>query len=188
MLNTFFFIKGGILARWQILLKVWKLIIVVFVTFFITLWVFPSLTSLVQDCNLGSWPSVILAFIFNFTDFLSRLFARIPFHWKPRYLMLGSLARILLVPLFLLCVVPSPTYPVINHPLWLAAVLSAMLGATNGYIGTLGMQYAPQMVDNNQKELTGWFLKLVSLLFTFLSRYNYGVFFTGWINCRLYIS
>lgn len=71
------------------------------------------------------------------------------------WLIVIAVLRFILVPVLVLCVTPSPTNPIISSPLWVALVLISLVGITNGYFGTLGMQYPPTMVKDDDRELTG---------------------------------
>lgn len=65
-----------------------------------------------------------------------------------------SLCRIVLVPLLVLCVSPSPLRPLIPAPT-IPIVLVLAVGLTNGYLGTLAMIMAPTFARQEHKELTG---------------------------------
>ena len=81
----------------------------------------------------------------------------LPYRVSPKSLLIISILRFLLVPLLILCVTPSPTNPIFSPPfnLVVSSITVTVLAGTNGYFGTLGMQYAPNIVSNDQKELTG---------------------------------
>lgn len=59
--------------RFRILKKIWKYALQVFMIFFVTLLIFPGLSSIVQDCSITNWPPVILTAVFSFMDFISRV-------------------------------------------------------------------------------------------------------------------
>lgn len=84
------------------------------------------------------------------------MFAIIPIRLNPKWLIITAILRLLLVPLMLLCVTPSPTHPVASsYSLVLSSILIVIVGASNGYISTLGMKYPPTMVADSERELTG---------------------------------
>ena len=64
-------------------------------------------------------------------------------------------ARLVLVPLLLLCVSPSPSQSVIPNPFWAAVVLVSLVGLTNGYLGTVAMVRGPKLVNGKHQELAG---------------------------------
>ncbi|XP_019850354.1 PREDICTED: equilibrative nucleoside transporter 4-like [Amphimedon queenslandica] len=156
---------NGLVFRYRILKKIWQPFISVFLIFFVTLLVFPSITSNVQYCKIGDWPIVINIALFNFSDTISRIFCLLPYRFKPKSLLIISILRLLLVPLLILCVTPSPTNPIFSPPfnMVVSFITITVIGATNGYFGTLGMQYAPNIVSNNEKELTGVIMVLILL-------------------------
>ena len=63
-------------------------------------------------------------------------------------------SRTLLVPLLLLTVVPSPTYPLVHSP-WLAGAVVVTVAVTGGYFGSVAMIQAPTIVPDNLREMTG---------------------------------
>ena len=83
------------------------------------------------------------------------MFALLRCQLKPNTLMVISLSRFVLVPLLLLCVAPSPTYPILPSPFWVSIVLVSIVGLSTGYFGTVPMVLAPTLVPHNLRELTG---------------------------------
>ena len=65
--------QDGVVRRLRLIRKIWKLALSVFLTFLVTLLVFPGLISDVQYCTLGDWPPIILITLFSFTDAISRV-------------------------------------------------------------------------------------------------------------------
>ena len=53
--------------------RVWKLVVTVYMVFFVTLTVFPGITSEVQYCKVGDWMPIILIATFNLSDCVSRV-------------------------------------------------------------------------------------------------------------------
>lgn len=76
-----------------------------------------------------------------------------PYDWTRRQLVGGSLVRILLVPIMMMCAAPriSPIIPGEATPL----MVSAMLGISNGVLGSVPMILAPTKVQDDHRELTG---------------------------------
>lgn len=125
--------------------------------YFVTLLLFPGLISEVQYCEIGDWMPIILITTFNFTDFVAKWLALLPVKWSPTKLMVASLLRFILIPLLLLCVTPSPTYPVVGRGVvgW-SIVVTFVLGITNGYFGSLPLINVSQSVKNEaHRELAG---------------------------------
>ena len=71
--------------------------------------------------------------------------------------MILSFLRVVLIPLVLLCVSPSPSHPVFgNSVLVWAAMFSFFLGLSNGYAGSLPMiNVADEVSSERDKELAG---------------------------------
>lgn len=82
-----------------------------------------------------------------------QILASVPYDWTRRQLLGGSVARVLLVPLMMLCAAPrhSPIVPGEMTPL----LLSGLLGLTNGVLGSVPMILAPTKVQDEHRELTG---------------------------------
>ena len=91
--------------------------------------------------------------LFIYTQFLCLL----PHPFGSKSLIFISILRFILVPLLVLCVTPSPTHPIFSPPfnLVVSTITVTVIGATNGYFGTLGMQQGPTMVPSVEKELAG---------------------------------
>ena len=73
-------------------------------------------------------------------------------------LMIASLSRFILVPLLLLCIVPSPSSPVIGSGavVAVAVMFNFLLGLTNGYFGSLPMiSVTKEVKKNRDRELAG---------------------------------
>lgn len=125
-----------------------------FFTFMVTLSVFPGITSQIvssRQCLRGrarffaTDVFVLFSFVsFNTFDFLGRIAtgARvvIPLDWLPA----ASMIRLIFVPLFLVCRLPSSRLPE-----WLSAdryplILMPLFAFTNGYVGSLSMMAGSQ--------------------------------------------
>ena len=81
--------------------------------------------------------------------------AVIPVQWKDWLLLLCCLSRVVLIPLLLLAVSPSPTHPTVKSLVY-AGVLVSILGVTGGYFGTMAMVLAPGRVPRVAREVAGW--------------------------------
>lgn len=90
--------------------------------------------------------------------------ALIPFHCSPTALMVGSLLRVLFIPILLLCVSPSPAQPILHKGVivW-ASILACGLGITNGYYGSVPIiNISKEVKDDRHRELAGnlWTVRL----------------------------
>ncbi|XP_011408829.2 PREDICTED: equilibrative nucleoside transporter 4-like, partial [Amphimedon queenslandica] len=81
----------GLVFRYRILKKIWQPFISVFLIFFVTLLVFPSITSDVQYCKIGDWPIVIHTSLFNFADTIARALCLLPYRVSPKSLLIISI-------------------------------------------------------------------------------------------------
>ncbi|KAF4522162.1 hypothetical protein B566_EDAN010422 [Ephemera danica] len=121
--------------------------------YFVTLCLYPGIEAEIVSCRFGSWMPVILMAIFNAADLLGKVLASIPWQWSRGQLLGSAAARVLLVPLLLLCAAPRyrPFIPGDGFPMF----FSALLGLSNGVIGSVPMIQAPGKVPEEYRELTG---------------------------------
>ncbi|TEB04029.1 nucleoside transporter [Coprinellus micaceus] len=125
--------------------------------FMITLSVFPPITLSIQPTNPTFHPllfSAVHFLVFNIGDFLGRWVCSFPFMliWSGKRLLSISIARVLFIPLFLLCNIqrPSsdtPTTPFINSDITFFLIL-LVFGWSNGYTSSLCMMAAPSVEHN----------------------------------------
>lgn len=59
--------------RLGVMAEIWKLLVAVFSSFFITLLVFPGLVSEVQYCAIGDWAPILLVTVFSVTDLITKV-------------------------------------------------------------------------------------------------------------------
>ena len=83
------------------------------------------------------------------------MIASIPYDWSPCRLLGCTLGRVILIPLMLACAAPRGD-PYLHHEGW-SMVLSAALGLSNGYFGSVPMILAPAKVPDEQKKITGMY-------------------------------
>ena len=53
--------------------SIWKIALSTFLILFVTLLLFPGITSDIQNCDIQDWPPVIMAAVFNVFDGISRV-------------------------------------------------------------------------------------------------------------------
>ena len=150
----------GLRIRWAIVKQIWKLMIAIYVNYFVTLLLFPGLVSEVQYCRIGDWTPIILIAVFNVTDFVAKWLALLPcsLKWPSLGLMLASISRFSLIPLLLICIVPSPSSPVIGGgaAVGVAVVFNFLLGLSNGFFGSLPMiNVSREVRKDKDRELAG---------------------------------
>ncbi|KAG1649620.1 Equilibrative nucleoside transporter 4 [Nymphon striatum] len=145
-------IRRGVLARWDVAKLVWPYMLSIGLAYFVTLCLFPGIESEVTSCNLHSWMPVILMAIFNLFDFIGKILTCIPYDWTRKKLVLWSVARVLLIPLLVMCATPrvNSLIPGEGWPMF----FSLALGLSNGILGSVPMIMAPSRVPNEHKEIT----------------------------------
>lgn len=151
----------------QIIKKAWVLGLSVFYVFFISILVFPAVSSGIHSVNENSGNPITTKYfapvtsflMYNVADFCGRLITacvQIPGPTS-RVLPLLVVCRSIMVPLVMFCnyqprnhlhtvLFNDDTYPV---------VFNCLLGLTNGYLGTLPMIYGPKIVPRELAEATG---------------------------------
>lgn len=140
-----------------VVVQIWALMAAIFIAYFVTLLLFPGIIAMIQDCSLGTWTPVLLVAVFNFTDLVAKWFTLLRVRWKPKQLLLASICRMVLIPLILICVSPSPSNPLLGSTVLVWAIIFTLLLAfTNGYFGSLPIIVTSAYVkDDRDKELAG---------------------------------
>lgn len=131
--------------------------VTIFTAYLITLFIFPGLISEIRYDVIGDWTPVILIALFNFTDFIAKWLALIKIRWTSTKLMLAGFLRLLLIPLVIMCVSPSPCDPVLSTGImgW-AVVVTVALGLSNGYFGSVPMINVSMEVKREEhREMAG---------------------------------
>ena len=59
--------------RWLLVKLLWQHIVAVSSAYFVTLLLYPGISTLVQDCSLGDWTPIILVLLFGITDLLGKV-------------------------------------------------------------------------------------------------------------------
>lgn len=147
--------------------KMWTLSIYVFWVFFISITIFPAISSGIQsvDKDSGSpWSSTYFVpltsfLLYNAADFSGRqmtIWLQVPGPTSPVLPILVA-CRTVLVPLFMFCNY-QPRYHL--HQVFFAhdifpVVFVCLLGLSNGYLGTLTMIYGPKVVPRDLAEPAG---------------------------------
>ncbi|KAL6487514.1 hypothetical protein MHYP_G00041400 [Metynnis hypsauchen] len=150
-----------------ILRKTWLLGFCVFYVFFISIMIFPAISSGIQSVDKDSdnpWTTVYFVpltsfFLYNVADFCGRqvtAWLQVPGPTS-RLLPTLVLCRTVLVPLFMFCNY-QPRHHL--HQVFFAhdlfpVVFVCLLGLSNGYLGTLPMIYGPKVVPRELAEPAG---------------------------------
>jgi len=119
----------------------WCCQIAVLFNYSLTLSLFPGVISLMvwNDRNDG-WFAVIQILVFNLTDTVGKqmtAYSWVLNRWNPWGLLIASICRMAFIPLFVLCVKP------LVFPWKVAVVINAIMGFTNGLVGTSGFCLGP---------------------------------------------
>lgn len=147
--------------------KIWTLSIYVFWVFFISITIFPAISSGIQsvDKDSGSpWSTIYFVpltsfLLYNVADFCGRqmtIWLQVPGPTSPMLPILVA-CRTALVPLFMFCNY-QPRYHL--HQVFFAhdifpVLFVCLLGLSNGYLGTLSMIYGPKVVPRDLAEPAG---------------------------------
>ncbi|XP_064648045.1 equilibrative nucleoside transporter 4-like [Lineus longissimus] len=146
-------IKRAFDNRMHMVRIIWPYMLAFWLNYFVTLGVFPGLSSEVISCKLGSWMPVIMLSLFNVFDLIGKIFTAWEYDCPSIVLVLCSTARLVLIPLFILSATPR-LHPVIGG-MALPFFFSALNGITNGYFGCVPIILAPTKVSAEKREIAG---------------------------------
>ena len=140
----------------------------VFMNFLVTLAIFPGMIASLPTEGLGpGWFMVINLLIFNATDFVGKtLLSFDALRLRPGAspaVCVVSFLRCLFIVAFALMLSPQPSAahphaePVIGSKMakWWAPLMCALLGFTNGYVGTYALVVSPGRVGERQRGRVG---------------------------------
>lgn len=150
-----------------ILRKTWVLGLSVFYVFFISIMVFPAVSSGIQSVNKASgspWTTTYFVpltsfLLYNVADFCGRqatAWLQVPGPTS-RVLPVLVVCRSVMVPLLMFCNFQPRDHlhtVLFGHDVY-PVVFNCLLGLTNGYLGTLPMIYGPKVVPRELAEATG---------------------------------
>lgn len=157
--------------------QIWIWILSVFICFFGTLAVTPSITVLVRSTSSGNtWSDTFFIpigcfLLFNVGDYGGRILAGLnKFNWATRFgslcLLVLSLMKLAFIPLFLYC----NAAPFNRHRTHVAIhsdtaylIFMVFFSVSNGYIGSIAMMYGPKMLQSAENQG-----RAASLLVSFL--------------------
>jgi len=144
--------------------KIWPEAAIVWSVFFVTLGLFPGITSQIQsNSNLANdWFGIILVAIFVGGDFLGRVVPRWLIIFSTRTMWIPVILRYSFFVLFCLCI-----KPLVFHDNYIVYILMAVFAITNGYLSTLGMMFGPVKVDMYEKQEAGFIMSFAL---------NFGIF------------
>jgi len=162
---------------------IWKHALNAFITFFITLSLFPGQITLISPQKDSVIPASLMGTIlignFQIFDFIGRTLPAFFVVVNPKNLFIPTILRVFLYPLIIILAFPSSSEPLIHNDL-VTLIIIAIFSLTNGYFGTFAMIFGPADSDLSeyQKPIAGtimaFFLSLGILLgqhFGFLLKY-----------------
>jgi len=152
-------------TTFSILKKIWSGALNVFITFVITLSLFPGFTGEFRNYdpklkNPGDFIGNLIA-IFQLCDFIGRTIPRWFLFPSRRFLWIVVLSRLIFYPLFMILIYTNLFSSPGNA---LGYVVMIFFALSNGYWSTVGMVYGPQGLSPKEQE-TGGFLMGFALQF-----------------------
>jgi equilibrative nucleoside transporter 1/2/3 len=137
----------------------------VWLTFFITLSLYPSITVLIESSKKCHSDATrfnndlfipFLFFLFNLGDFCGRMSAeRYQFGITATNMWIPAVCRFIFFPLFLLCNVSQSKLPVwFESDAW-PVIFMILFAYSNGVIATIAMMYGPSLVNQRDMSLAG---------------------------------
>ncbi|XP_068892461.1 equilibrative nucleoside transporter 4 isoform X3 [Tenebrio molitor] len=155
-------IKRGLLARWEITKAIHPYMISICLVYFATLCLYPGIASEIISCRLRSWMPILMMALFNGADLFGKMLASSSRYWTGGRLVRCSVARLIMIPLMIMCVAPRAS-PIFSAEVT-AFTFALILGFSNGILGSVPMIQAPSKVDDRYRELTG---NMMTLLYNF---------------------
>ncbi|XP_028267083.1 equilibrative nucleoside transporter 2-like isoform X2 [Parambassis ranga] len=148
---------------WAVFKKIWLMALCVTCVFAVTLSVFPVLTVRVQTVykSNSKWEKIFTCvccfIVFNVMDLAGRSAPSVV-QWPSkdsRLFPAAVLSRLVFIPLLMICKIPgSKLPPLLSHDCAFVAIM-ALFSFSNGYLASLCMAYAPQLVRNKDCETAG---------------------------------
>ena len=145
-------------------------------TFLVTIGVFPALVVLIQSTESCDSSDRIhndlfvplLFLLFNLFDLIGRVTAGATKSFlTTKNIWIASLARIVFIPLFLLCDVSNSELPVVFNSDACPIIFMMMMATTNGYIASCSMMMGASVVPVKESALAGTIM-IFSLTFGLL--------------------
>lgn len=147
----------------SILNKIWVYGFAEWMTFFVTLAMYPAVTVLVNSTGRGNskpWNDmyfvpVVGYLIFSTCDYVGRILAGL-LQWpqnKGWVVAVLSLLRVAFIPLLLLCnAQPRHHLPVLMNSDLYYILIIVLFGLSNGYLANIALICVPKMVDSTEQE------------------------------------
>lgn len=149
----------------QIIRKTYPQLLNVFITFFVTLAIFPAVHAGIRPVNENFFTgtrffTVVTCFItFNFFAMLGSCLPIFVLWPSPKYLWVPCYLRLLYIPFFVLCNYQveniERVMPVVVKSDWLYWIVGATMAFSSGYFSSLGMIYTPKLVEDQYAPVAG---------------------------------
>lgn len=156
--------------HFTILKKILPLALSVASVFMVTLSMFPAVVSQIESVNnddKSRWnndlfPTLVCFLVFNCGDWCGRIIAgRIQIvSGKGIWLPLLCVARVVFIPLFLICKMKDSYLPTLLKHDAFPVVINLLFSVSNGYLGSLCMMFGPRLVDIEYAEIAGTMMSL----------------------------
>lgn len=179
--------RRGMPPYWAVFRKAWPQCLNVFLVFFVTLAMFPEVTSEIRRYD-RSFPlsekyfkAVMCFFVFNFFALIGNI---VPIWIRqpgPRYLWVAVVARFVFIPLLVACNYAPKTrvLPVYITSDWAYLAIMMAFSFSSGYLSSLSMMYAPGTVPSEHASLAGMMAAFFLVLGIFVGGNT--IFFTTWL-------
>ena len=157
---------------WKIFCIVSRMALSVCFIFFVTLAVFPSVTSDIESVNKSDgtkWTNELFSpltcfLLFNLGDLTGRTLAALISFPTPKswWIPVLSIARVAFIPLFAFCNYHPHHrhYPVFFKADYYPVIFMVIFSVSNGYLGTKCMMYGPNLVPPQHAETAGTIMAL----------------------------
>lgn len=150
-------VDGAAPTKWTVLRKVAHLQVQITLVFVCSLALWPPLVTEIRTYNFPSlqesgWWSLILLTVFAISDCVGRFMVRYRFGLTPHNIWVVVVARTLLIPIIVGIV---KGYWFTSD--WWSVFFVAILGHTNGYVGTLTIIFVNESVHPDEQQLAGPF-------------------------------
>ena len=153
-------LKDGLILRVRVAKKIWKLMLGILNVYFTTFLLYPGLTSVVHSTWPDGWLAVVLITAFNLSYFTGTMATGCRYRLSENMLLVAGVARWLLIPTLLLCVVGGPVIPGEVVPL----MVIMLLGFTTGHMGSTPMCGAAKKLPHSEREMGGNLMTMMMLL------------------------
>jgi len=151
---------------WQIFKKASPQLFNIFLTFFVTLSVFPAIQANVhrsEDFVIGPSHFTLITCFATFNVFA--MLGSLTTSWVqwpgPRFLWVPVVLRLVFIPLFIMCNYAPPgavrSLTVLIENDWVYWGMGIAMAYTSGYLSSLGMMYAPQTVHAKYQTTAGMY-------------------------------